>query len=230
MYIFIITTGSSRCNIHADFEVLDVDQISKEIKKSIKPHDTPMIRYAKVGGGACLLKNMRIDEFEKVFKGNDFTSDQITRYFRKEISEKYGTHAEMNRIKRIPKKLMIPGHIYENDRRDNYLYLGKGEYDLFDFRGDGYWSTGSKSTYKEGYLYIYVGSHIDKRYFDYICNKRGFSGGDETNKQGDYLKSPECTKMLRKFIKDTGFVVELSKTINVSSYRGDKLSITLKDL
>lgn len=122
--IFIPTFSGDRTNIMAGFQLLSKEQFLKGIKDSKL---SGRIRYGKVGGWVSLLKEMHLDEFEENFSPEEFTKEEITELFRKDISMKYGIHGEKAKIKPLTKKELEPGFIYTDFTGNDYLYLGEVE-------------------------------------------------------------------------------------------------------
>lgn len=123
MYVFLITRTGGRTNICSDIEVLSKEKLIEHIKNSEnKGYLAPKIRYCKVDEGIThLLSHMPLEEFNNVFSQSDFSENEITMFFRKEISNKYGLHSK----KRIPKKDLEIGGIYRDEKDNYFLYFGK---------------------------------------------------------------------------------------------------------
>ena len=125
MYIFTETSSGDRTNIMASFPLWDKEMFLNQAKNTNNYHGR--FRYGVVGGYVTLLKDMLLEEFETLFSAEDFTSKQITELFRKEISEKYGEHAEKAKIKPLSKKQLERGCIYEDFTGSYWVYYGEVE-------------------------------------------------------------------------------------------------------
>lgn len=115
--IFIQTSRGDRTNILANFKLLSKESFIQSVKES----KSGQYRYGYLDGTVDNLTAMRLEEFEQVFPEQPFTQEEITREFRKEISEKYGTHA----IKEAFLKKFERGGVYLNKYGQKYAYLGK---------------------------------------------------------------------------------------------------------
>lgn len=114
--IFIQTSRGDRTNILANFKLLSKESFIK----SVKENKSGQYRYGYIDGTVDNLVSMRLGEFEKVFPEQPFTQEEITREFRKEISEKYGKHA----IKVKALKILERGGVYLDKNGGRYVYLG----------------------------------------------------------------------------------------------------------
>ena len=90
-YIFTVTTSGDRTNIMTGFPLWDKEMFLENVKKGT---NYGRYRYGVMGGHVWLLKDMSLIEFDQVFSPEEFTAKEITELFRKEISLKYGEHAE----------------------------------------------------------------------------------------------------------------------------------------
>lgn len=125
-YIFTETASGDRTNIMSSFPLWNKEMFLKRVRnQQSKYHGR--YRYGKIGGYVSLLKDMNLEEFESVFSADDFTTEQITEIFRKEISEKYGKHAEDKKIKPLSKKELERGCVYEDFQGIKWLYYGEVE-------------------------------------------------------------------------------------------------------
>ena len=124
-YVFTITISGDRTNIMTSFPLWDKEMFLSEIKGKQWRHK---YRYGYIGGTMELLKEMRLDEFESLFDENTFTKEQITEFFRKEISEKYGKHKELKEIVPLKKKDLVRGGVYLDFNNYKYMYLGEVEW------------------------------------------------------------------------------------------------------
>lgn len=124
-YIFTETASGDRTNIMSSFPLWNKEMFLENVKKQNKHYGR--YRYGKIGGYVSLLKDMHLEEFESVFSADDFTTEQITEIFRKEISEKYGKHAEDKKIKPLSKKELERGCVYEDFTGSQWLYFGEVE-------------------------------------------------------------------------------------------------------
>jgi hypothetical protein len=139
-------------------QVYDLDKMIELIKSENKDrYYLGTFRYAKVNEGSTnLLKHMTLDEFEELFGADLFTSEEITQYFKKEISDKYGEHARIKKLDRIPKKDLEIGCVYIENSSGYFLYLGKIKGYLYTTSKKGNWYIGDKPAKKEefeGYCY-----------------------------------------------------------------------------
>lgn len=123
-YIFTATTSGDRTNIMASFPLWNKEMFLKNVKNG-KSNDR--YRYGKVGGYMHLLKDMLLEEFDQIFSSEEFTIKEITELFRKEISLKYGEHAEKAKIKPLAKKDLERGCVYKDFSGATYLYFGEVE-------------------------------------------------------------------------------------------------------
>jgi len=123
-YIFMVTHRGDRTNIMAGFQVLDKQGFIKYLKSIDKKGWREQYRYSKIGGYAGNLKEMQLSEFNNVFLSDDFTPEQVTELFRKNISEVYGLHKQRNELKNLSSKDLIRGGIYKKSDGDLELYLG----------------------------------------------------------------------------------------------------------
>lgn len=105
----------------AYFQLLDKQAIITEIKKGTNGN----IRYGKLGGYVHLLKDMDLEEYETEFADAGFTEKEVSRYFRKEISEKYGEHKTRNEMKILGIKHLKPMYVYKDIYGYEWLFLGK---------------------------------------------------------------------------------------------------------
>lgn len=124
-YIFMETSSGGRTNIMSSFQLWDKEMFVKQVKKQKKYHGR--YRYGKIGCSVKLVKDMSLDEFHFLFKPEEFTKEQITDIFKKEISLKYGLHEQQAKIKLLGKKQLEKGSVYEASTGQQYLYLGKVE-------------------------------------------------------------------------------------------------------
>lgn len=122
--IFIKTKSGARTNILANFTLMDKKMFLEDLNKNSKGY-WDQYRYGKIGGVVNNLKEMTLQDFEREFEANNFTSEQITKLFRKEISLKYGEHKELAKIKPLTKKDLVRGNVYEDFNGIKYLYLGR---------------------------------------------------------------------------------------------------------
>lgn len=125
-HIFIETASGDRTNIMSSFPLWNKEMFL-DIVKNQKSKYHGRYRYGKIGGYVSLLKDMYLEEFELIFSAEEFTTEQVTEIFRKEISEKYGTHAEDKKIKPLSKKELERGCVYEDFQGLKWLYYGEVE-------------------------------------------------------------------------------------------------------
>lgn len=126
-YIFTKTSSGDRTNIMTGFPIWDKELFFTDIRKKLS---SDRYRYGKIGGRMSLLKDMRLEEFNEVFKPSDFTSKQVTYLFRKEISEQYGEHAIKAKIKPLRKKDLERGGVYEDFSGRKWVYYGEVEQEI----------------------------------------------------------------------------------------------------
>lgn len=124
-YIFMETASGDRTNIMASFQLWNKEMFMDQIKKQSKYHGR--YRYGTIGGYVSLVKDMSLEEFDSIFSPAEFTKEQITDIFRKEISLKYGIHGEQAKIRPLGKKDLERGFTYETVTGDQYIYLGEVE-------------------------------------------------------------------------------------------------------
>lgn len=159
-YIFTKTSSGDRTNIMASFQLWDKGMFLEDVKKN---HKFGRYRYGKIGGWVMLLKDMTLEEFDSIFSPADFTVEQITDIFRKEISLKYGKHAEQAKIKPLGKKDLERGCLYKDFNNSIYLYLGKvRKTEIFKNKDLDYT--------KEGYGFRYVWSAGESVDFSKLAN------------------------------------------------------------
>jgi hypothetical protein len=123
-YIFTVTASGDRTNIMASFPLWDKAMFLENVKQG---KNYGRYRYGKIGGYVSLLKDMLLEEFDSVFSPAEFTTKEITQIFRKEISEKYGEHAEKALIKPLSKKELERGCVYEDFSGIKWVYFGEVE-------------------------------------------------------------------------------------------------------
>lgn len=116
--IFIKTSRGDRTNILANFTLLSKESFIKAVKDN-KGYRS-QFRYGYLDGTVDNLVSMRLSEFEEVFPEQPFTQEEITKEFRKEISEKYGKHA----IKVVTLKNLERGGVYKDKTCTKWVYLG----------------------------------------------------------------------------------------------------------
>ena len=155
-YIFTKTDSEDRTNIMSEFPLWNKEMFLENVKLG---NSSGRYRYGQIGGYVSLLKDMRLEEFLKVFSEGDFTKSQVTKLFRKEISEKFGEHLEKAKLKPLPSKILEVGCVYEDFSGGEWLYYGKVKRTITV----GY----LKNTYgenkvisEEGYGFNYVGSVV----------------------------------------------------------------------
>lgn len=227
MYVFIKTTGSSRCNIHAGFDVFDKDTLIRYIKSDKKGWG--QLRYAKInGGGASLLSHMTLKEFEECFEPDTFTREEITRYFRKEISEKYGKHAVKATLPRISKKDLEIGRAYKVENGDIYYYLGRCKGIFYEPAYKMYysWSSPERKREFEGYYfpraYRRDEGFTDKTLEDKLVSKY------RTGESSVYY--PDCIKSIKKFVEKLDHKIEVPRHFEHKDSSGRILKIEFLDV
>lgn len=123
-YVFTCTASGDRTNILASFPLWDKEMFLEDIKKGT---NSGRYRYGKIGGYMHLLKEMSLEEFQQIFSPEIFTTQEITRLFRVEVSAVYGEHAIKAKIKAIPKKDLERGCLYKDVNGATFLYFGEVE-------------------------------------------------------------------------------------------------------
>jgi len=194
-YVFMVTHRGDRTNIMANFKVLYKEEFLKYISSLKKSSYGEQYRYAKVGGFAYNLKEMQLVEFDTVFGKDDFTTEQITAMFRKDISEVYGLHKQRKELKNISSKDLVRGGIYKKADGKFELYLGDVE--RTTTISPDTWGRKQEPTTQMGKGWRYIWDreeHTEKQLKDYVSNC-------------DILKTN------RKVVEFTGKVVQLPKEV-----------------
>ncbi len=193
-YIFTVTASGDRTNIMADFPLWNKEMFLENVKKG---KNYGRYRYGKIGGYMSLLKNMLLEEFDQVFSPEEFTAKKITELFRKEISLKYGEHAEKAKIKPISKKDLERGCVYKDFSGTSWLYFGEVEKTL-------------DKTYKKRYQSEKKPIEVEKGYgFDWYYENRAIDANIYV------LKNPK--KLMEKV---EGVKIELKPEYVLESSRG----------
>lgn len=109
------------------FPIWDTESFIKVINKLDKKEYGSIFRFGSIGGYMCLLKDMSLETFEEIFPENPFCKEHITLFFRKEISLKYGEHAEKSKIKPLSKRELKIGFTYKDFSGHDWIYLGQVE-------------------------------------------------------------------------------------------------------
>jgi len=122
--IFTQTASGDRTNIMSTFPLWDKEMFLEHVKSG---KGYGRYRYGHIGGYVHLLKDMSLEEFDQLFTVDDFTKEEITELFRKEVSLKYGEHGEKAKIKPLSKKELERGCVYEDFSGNNWLYFGEVE-------------------------------------------------------------------------------------------------------
>lgn len=173
-YVFIISHSGDRTNIISNFKVVNKEDFIKEVKTaSTKRWRSETFRYAPIGGTADNVKYMSLETFEELFKEDDFTPQEITRNFRKEVSEKYGEHKLRKQLKNIPNKDLIAGRVYKKADGSLELFLGKLKRKII------YSNETHKNTEQEGFGWLSVhetgfaedGSYTKSWYKDSVLHR-----------------------------------------------------------
>lgn len=162
--VIYIDTSRGRYGLNASIKILNTELVVDLIKNNKAGGG---IRYGQVGSYMGLLKEMPLEKFEQIFDPTVFTPDQITRYFRKEISMKYGKHLERSKIKRLPQKEVVRGGVYLTDTGYKYIYLGLVE--LKTVQDDSYYQKETVET-GHGYKSVYGDLSNQDKYRDVSCN------------------------------------------------------------
>lgn len=218
MYVFLGTWRTSRGGLGAGIEVYDKDKIINLIKSDKKSRGWfSSFRYVKVNdGSSSLLKDMRLDEFEELFDVDLFTPQEITRFFRKEISEKYGEHAIRNQQKRISKKDLEVGRVYVADNGSEYFYFGKIKGSLYTpEKKNSYYSWSHRSAKTEE--------------FEGFCCEYNYEKKGELKDVFNGLYTPTTLKSVKKFIEVKDKFIEVPRVYDCEK-DGYKLHIEFLDV
>lgn len=193
-YVFTCTASGDRTNIMSSFPLWDKEMFVKDIKRG---KNSGRYRYGKIGGYMNLLKDMSLEEFNQLFSADTFTTEEITLFFRKEISLVYGEHAEKAKIKAIPKKELERGCVYKDFNGSSYIYFGEVE------------KTTDK-TYKKRYPSERKPVEVERGYgFFWYYEGRGFDANIQV------LKSPK--KLMEKV---EGIKIEIESEYVLETSRG----------
>lgn len=120
-YIFTKTSSGDRTNILTSFPLWSISMFIEDVKKG---PNRDRYRYGPIGGNMNLVKDMMLVEFELLFDPSTFTSEEITRVFRKEVSLKYGEHRIKKTLKHMPPKEVIRGNSYKDHNGGVWFFLG----------------------------------------------------------------------------------------------------------
>jgi hypothetical protein len=125
--IFVVTKSGSN-GLSTDIRVLDTEKLVAILK--LKGFGYEQIRHVNkaLEERVRIVSNMRLAEFERVFRGYTIPKKQVTKHFSKEISVVYGEHRDRVSAQRIPKKELVVGQCYETDTGSKYFYFGKIKY------------------------------------------------------------------------------------------------------
>jgi len=202
MLMYIITQSTSRSHIGAGIRIIDQEELIRIIKGETekKGWRRDSIRYGEVNVGYTdLLKFMSLETFEANFDPSVFTPEQVTEFFRSEISEKYGIRSVTKTMKRIPKSELEVGRVYLTENKDEYIYLGRVKETIVeDYPGCIYRSKFNETIINEGYGHI--------QYY-----KNDYTKIEEWCEYGvDYpIKNP------KKFIEATDIKFEVPKNYHI---------------
>lgn len=230
MYIFMGTWRTSRGGLGAGIEVFDKEKLINKIKSSEQRGWLHQLRYAKVNEGYSeLLSLMNLLEFEEVFDPSIFTPKEITTYFRKEISEKYGEHAIRKTLRRIPKKELKIGGLYKTDTDEEYFYLGKckGSYYQPERKNNYYYFQKENNEEFEGYVYENKSSYREQN--DITSLLVNIHKKDD-KKCTSSLYKPYCIKSVKKFVKDLNYQIKIPKAFEFKDDDGRILKIEFLDV
>jgi hypothetical protein len=217
MYVFLGTWRTSRGGLGAGIEVYDKETIIKKLKGDTKKHWINSFRYAKVNEGcSSLIKEMRLEEFEEIFELDLFTPDEITKFFRKEISDKYGEHSIRKEMKRISKKDLEVGRVYLADNGDEVYYFGNIKGSLYTPEKEySYWSSRIEPAKTEEFEgYCFVDCYNKNRKFDELFRA---------------YHTPHVVKSVRKLIEVKEYKIEVPR-IHEEEKDGYKLRIEFLDV
>ncbi len=227
MYVFMITQRGDRTNIMANFQLLSTEGIIEEIKNS-KKRWGGSIRYGQLGGTVSNLKDMLLTEYEPLFKDADFTPEQVSQFFRKEISEIYGKHKIMNESVRIPKKDLEIGRLYELVNGDKVFYFGKISGTLYtparkysSYRNDDEPST------RELYGYLDMnGYKVEEKTNIKDVLIRSYKNYNNKMDENCYIYP---LKTLRKYVKALDIKIDVPDKFEYSLNNGQVLKINFED-
>jgi len=195
----------------ANFMVVDTKAVIDHIKGDGKTYDSA-IRFAKIGSHADNLKCMSLKQYGELFLDAGFSKKQITSNFRKEISEKYGEHADRKEMKRIPKKQLVPGQSYKVDSGDEFLFLGKCHVKIHRPENSSYLRRRIEAVDLEYTEYIYVGGNVLKKAvtIEDLFMYKMYDGRTE-------LRDPNHTKSIKKFVSAGGFKFDIPGRLKIES-------------
>lgn len=120
-YVFTKTSSGDRTNIMTSFPLWDIEMFIEDVKK-VPNRDR--YRYGPIGGRMNLVKDMMLVEFDSLFDSSTFTSEEITRVFRKEVSLKYGEHKIKETLKYLSSKEILKGNSYKDHNGAQWFFLG----------------------------------------------------------------------------------------------------------
>lgn len=227
MYVFMGTWRTSGGGLGAGIKVFDKETLIEKIKSSKGKSWMHQLRYAKVNEGYSeLVSLMSLAEFDEIFDPRIFTTEEITKYFRKEVSEKYGEHAERKKLKRIPKKELKIGRCYQTDTGDEYFYFGKckGSFYEPEFKSS-YWHGTTPKKNEEFDGYVYSRNNKQGNIEDIFISKF-----DYEDKQTTRVHKPYYINSLKKFVKELNHKIEVSKSFEYKDTTGRILKIEFLDI
>lgn len=208
-YVFI-KTSKGRHGLHASMYDLNYNEVVDLLKKNSY---SEQVRIAPKGGSYFRIECVSLEEFEKLKFNEVLTPEDIQCHFSQIIRKKYGTSKISAEKKRIPRKELEPGRLYELENGDKEYYLGYvkavGEVIYLD-----YWTDDRK---------------------DPICFE-GYVGVSEYNKTVDKVFSfshnsyrnfthPTTTKNIRKYVDAFDVRMEIPKTFEGKDDKGGKLLV-----
>lgn len=222
-YIFTETYKQSRGGLMVSFPLWNKEMFLKKVLLLDLKEYGSIFRFGRVGGYMNLLKDMTLDTFEEIFPENPFSQQQITAFFRKEISLKYGQHKAKSELKALSKKVLEVGCHYLDFNGDEWVYLGKA-YLILD--KDAYRDTWGKL--KNDPVVIEGLAFIDSYAIKYRKNK-------------DFADRITVLKSLKKFKEKVEgkffelpeskeFKYESGKSTNSYGFRGNERIVTVKFL
>jgi hypothetical protein len=209
-YNFITTYRGSR-GLGANIISLSFESVVKKLKEK-KTVWSSNIRIAKLDHGYDMMKFLDVKTFEELKLNELLTAEDVENNFNLEIRKRYGIMKDRVKLKRIPKKELEVGRLYELENGDSEYYLGRVKYDGFEKSFSRY--AGDKKLSGEGFLTM--------RSF-YTDLKRRY--GCENMSFGIYtLKNP------RKYVKALDKRVEVERIFKDSDENGSYINIEFLDV
>lgn len=228
-YIFILSHRGDRTNIMADFKVLSLPMVVK----SIKADKYGQYRYAKIGGTSSIMSGMSLKEYNTLFKDVGFTPKQVSKHFSSEISKIYGVKAIQNSKRKLKRKELEVGRVYEELNGSKSIYFGKCKVTGCHKRTS-HWQESESIDY-EKYCCInyYYSRYSDGKYIDiesmlmYYYGKQ-FSGDKHSHTLSSISFSTlNSTVTPRKYVEgcDVDKVIDVPKVLEIKDTDGSWLKI-----